>query len=366
MLIARAPVRISLAGGGTDLESYYRRYGGLVISTAIDKYFYVMVSPLDQADGVQIISSDYHTFYRHDPRQPFFWNGNLQLPRAVLHHFGLERGYSLFLASEVPPGTGLGSSGSVAVALVRALSALRGMDLSRGEIAELAAHIEIEKMGMPVGKQDQYSAAFGGINVIRFETDGVQVCPLEMPDSARERLEASLLLFFTGSTRDSSSILRHQKRASEADDLRVVAALHTIKRLALDVLACLEAGDCDAFGELLHASWEQKKRLAPNVTTPYVDHCYELARRQGALGGKLTGAGGGGFLMLYCPVERQEAVTTALEAEGVVRMNFRFDTIGTAAVGDLEFGCSAGQVGQNGQAHADGFARRLASDPTFA
>ena len=325
MLIARAPVRISFGGGGTDLEAYYARYGGMVVSAAINKYFYTIISPSDEHDGVQIISSDYQTFYRSDSDQLTFWNSNLELPRAILDHFGLQRGYNLFLASEVPPGTGLGSSGSVAVTLVRALSTLCGLALSREQIAELAAYIEIEKLQMPVGKQDQYAAAFGGLNVITFRPEGVTVEPLKMEKGALRRLERSLLLFFTGSTRESSRILQHQKRASEEHRGPVINALHAIKAFAQEMRACLETGELDAFGELLHRSWEQKKRLAPNITTPFIDRCYALARQQGALGGKITGAGGGGFLMLYCPPDHQAAVTAALEGEGLVRMNFRFD-----------------------------------------
>ncbi len=332
MLIARAPVRISLGGGGTDLAAYYRPYGGMVISAAIDKYFYTFISRGAQDEGVQVISSDYRTFYRHDPRQPFFWDGNLQLPRAILHHFGVEREYNVFLASEVPPGTGLGSSGSVAVTLVRALSTLADIPMSRQEIAETAAYIEVEKMGMPVGKQDQYIAAFGGVKVITFSADGVTVEPLRLDDATLGRLESRLILFFTGSSRESSNILEHQKQASEKRDPVVIDALHTIKALAHDMRSFLELGDLDGFGQLLDESWREKKKLAPNVSSSGIDRWYALARQHGAIGGKVTGAGGGGFLMLYCPIDRQAAVTQALEADGLVRMNFRFDFQGATVL----------------------------------
>ncbi len=332
MLIARAPVRISLAGGGTDLAAYYEPFGGLVVSAAINKYFYTLISLGHPGDGIQIISSDYHTFFRHDPQQPFFWRGDLPLPRAILHHFGLDRGYNLFLASEVPPGTGLGSSGTVAVTLVRALSTLCDRPMSRQAIAETACYIEIEKMGMPVGKQDQYISAFGGLNKIHFSADGVTVEPLWLNDAVLAQLEERLVLFFTGSTRESSNILQQQKRASEEKAPAVIDALHSIKALAHEVAACLERGDLDGFGELLHASWDYKKRLSAHISTPLIDRCYAIARAQGALGGKVTGAGGGGFLLLYCPVERQAAVTRALEAEGLIRMNFRFDFQGASVV----------------------------------
>lgn len=333
MLVARAPVRISFGGGGTDLPAYYNRYGGLVISAAINKYFYSIISANGVDEGVQIISSDYHTFYRHDPSQPLFWDGQLSLPRAILHQFGIERGYNIFLASEVPPGTGLGSSGSVAVTLVRALSAL-SHPLTKPEIAELASYVEIKKLGMPVGKQDQYSAAYGGLNVFHFTSDGVQVEPLSISHDTLADLQDSLLLFFTGTARESSNILSHQKRASEDGQPQVVEALHAIKALALEIRACLEAGDLNAFGELLHASWENKKKLAPNVSSSSIDHYYSIARQAGALGGKITGAGGGGFLMLYCPPIHRAAVTRVLEQAGLVRMDFHFDFQGATIVLD--------------------------------
>ncbi|MFN8485847.1 MAG: GHMP kinase [Anaerolineae bacterium] len=332
MLIARAPVRVSFGGGGTDLAAYYQPYGGMVVSAAINKYFYTMISAARPGDGVQIVSSDYHTFYRHDPGQPVFWKAGLELPRAALSHFGVEREYNVFLASEVPPGTGLGSSGSVAVTLVRALSTLCDIPLSRHEIAETAAHIEIEKLGLPVGKQDQYIAAFGGVNVIRFGDDGVTVQPLQASDDTLRQLEERLLLFFTGSTRESSNILHQQKRASEAGRGPVVEALHVIKALAEEMRAMLEAGDVDGFGQLMDEGWQQKKRLAPNVSNTAIDGYYALAREHGAVGGKVTGAGGGGFLMLYCPPGRQADVTQALEGEGLVRMNFVFDYQGATVV----------------------------------
>ncbi len=332
MLIARAPVRISFGGGGTDLAAYYQPYGGMVVSAAINKYFYTMISAARPNDGVQIISSDYNTFYRHDPDQPTFWKVGLELPRAALSHFGVEREYNVFLASEVPPGTGLGSSGSVAVTLVRALSTLCDIPLSRHDIAETAAHIEIEKLGLPVGKQDQYIAAFGGVNVIRFNGDGVTVEPLKASDDTLRRLEARLLLFFTGSTRESSNILHQQKRASEAGRGPVIEALHAVKDLAEQMRECLESGNLDGFAGLMDEGWQQKKRLAPNISNTAIDGYYALAREHGALGGKVTGAGGGGFLMLYCPQAKQAAVTKALEGEGLVRMNFVFDYQGATVV----------------------------------
>jgi D-glycero-alpha-D-manno-heptose-7-phosphate kinase len=327
MLIARAPVRISFAGGGTDLPAYYKEYGGCVISSSIDKYFYVFLQPSPDPT-LQITSSDYQTFYRReaaDEPLDFAVEGDLNLPRTILAHFGITRGVSMFLASEIPPGTGLGSSSTVTVAIIKAITTARGLKPSAYELAELASFIEIEKMAMPIGKQDQYAAAFGGLNRIDFDRDRARVTPLKLTPRVAAELEQKLMLFFTGSTRAAASILIEQKTSSEKRDPKVLAALHEVKQMAMQVQAVLERGEVDALGEILHESWERKKRFAANVSTPRIDELYVLARSQGARGGKIAGAGGGGFLMLFCPLDSQEAVTRALEREGLRRMAFHFE-----------------------------------------
>lgn len=322
MLIARAPVRISFAGGGTDLESYYARFGGLVVSAAIDKYFYVFVT-VNKGEDIQIMSSDFRTFYRQGADHEMQWDGDLALPRAILSHFSIHEGLTMFLASQVPPGTGLGSSSTVAVAVIKAISSLQGRALSKQQIAEVACHIEIGKLGMPIGKQDQFAAAFGGINAITFDRDGVQVRPLRPAPSVLEELECRILLFYTGVARDAAKVLAEQDRSTREG--RVLDSLHAIKAMAKDVGRCLETGDLGRFGELLHASWEEKKRLASGISNPWIDECYETARRHGATGGKITGAGGGGFLMLYCAQRHAPGVTEALERLGLRRMTFAID-----------------------------------------
>lgn len=333
MLIARAPVRISLAGGGTDLPAYYEEHGGLVVSTSIDKYFYVVVT-LNDTNSVQITSSDYRAYFRQRRGMPLEWDGDLSLPRAFLHEFGIDAGISLFLASEVPPGTGLGSSSAVSVALAKTFSAICGQTMSRADLAELAAYVEINKLGMPIGRQDQYAAAFGGLNVIRFGRAGVQVEPLNVPQSTVRDLERRLLLFFTGSSRISGSILKHQQAATRQHDATTMESLHRIKAFAETTIELLHAGELDRYGALLHESWETKKRLSDGISNPEIDRWYDLARAHGALGGKVTGAGGGGFLLLYCDEPAQDAVTSALEDCGLVRMDFRFDSGGAAVLMD--------------------------------
>jgi D-glycero-alpha-D-manno-heptose-7-phosphate kinase len=324
MLLARAPVRISLGGGGTDLPVYYEKCEGCVVSTTIDKYFYTFLT-VNEDDDIQITSSDYRTFYRHNGEGPPLWEGDLSLPRAILHHFGISRGVSMFLASEVPPGTGLGSSSTVAVSVIKAVAVACGLHLSRQQIAELACSIEIEKLGMPIGKQDQYAAAFGGLNFFSFTRDGVEVEPLHIAPQTRRRLEQHLLLFYTGAARNSATILGEQKEASAREDPEVISALNQVKEMAYQVRDCLEGGEIHRLGELMHHNWLQKKRFAPGVTNVAIDECYELARNRGAIGGKITGAGGGGFLMLFCRPEHQSTVTSALEAQGLKRMDFHFE-----------------------------------------
>jgi D-glycero-alpha-D-manno-heptose-7-phosphate kinase len=330
IIISRAPVRVSFGGGGTDLPSFYEQYGGLTVSTTINHYVYAVFTPGGK-EAVQIVSADYRTFWRQK-QDDLIWNGDLALPRAILGEFGLRQGLDIFLASQIPPGTGLGSSGSVAVCLINGLAAWQGRPLARAEIAEKACYVEMGKMGMPVGKQDQYASAFGGLNCISFSADGVVVEPLLVSEATRQSLEQRLMLFFTGSSRQSSSILRYQKQKSEEGDQGVTERLLAIKELGLAIRHALEAGDLDAFGELLHRSWVQKRGLAPNISNDSINQVYELARSKGATGGKITGAGGGGFLLLYCNEMYQKTVTEALEEAGLRRLAFALDTDGAQIV----------------------------------
>ena len=327
ILISRAPVRISFGGGGTDLPAYYERYGGMVISATINYYVYTILTP-GHPDGVQIISADYRAISQRPTCEDLIWNGDLRLPRAISYYFDLRDGLNIFLASQIPPGTGLGSSGSVAVSMIKALAFWCGLDLGPAEVAEQACHIEIEKMGMPVGKQDQYAAAFGGLNCITFSRRGVTVEPLRVPAGTHEALEEQLMLFFTGSSRQSSTILRRQKQASQQGDRETLHHLRVIRELGMEIRIALERGDLETFGGLLHRSWMEKRQVAEGITNPFLDQCYQTARENGALGGKVTGAGGGGFLMLYCPVDRQPAVVEALEELGLQRRPFLLEDQG--------------------------------------
>lgn len=334
MIIARAPLRVSLAGGGTDLPAYADHFGGLVVSTTIDRYVYAIVTKtpdgtlrITASDANAVLSKRTHLF-----DTALAWGSDYRLPLEILRYFGITEGCRVFIASEVPPGTGLGSSSATAVALITALAAFRGEALSKAETAELASRIEIERMGMPIGRQDQYAAAFGDLNVITFGRDGTRVTPCAVDEDTREALQRRLLLFFTGQRRRSTEILRAQRDATERAGSPTLAALHEIKVLAHEMTAALEQADLPAIGRLLDRSWEHKRRLASGVSNPQIDEWYSAAKRAGAAGGKITGAGGGGFLLLYAEPEYQRAVIQRLTDLGLVWVDADFEREGTAVL----------------------------------
>jgi D-glycero-alpha-D-manno-heptose-7-phosphate kinase len=251
----------------------------------------------------------------------------------VLKHFNVQRGLNLFMASEIPPGTGLGSSGAVTVNIINIINELERLKLSKEEIAELAYSIEYNELSMPIGKQDEYAAAFGGVNFMQFNKDGtVDVEPLNIAREVRVRMEDDIMLFFTGRTRESSKILKSQDKSGREDSGKVVDALHRIKEIAFDVKKALEIGDLNEFGRLLDISWQSKKNLAKGISNPTIDKIYELAKKNGALGGKLTGAGGGGYFMVYCDRPHQKAVTRAMVKQGLSPLDYHFDKKGATII----------------------------------
>lgn len=324
LLIARAPVRISFGGGGTDLPAYYKQFGGMVVSTAINRYVYTFISE-GASDALQIISSDFRVFYRREPGAPIVPDGELGLAKAVLREFDEAEGLDVFVASQIPPGTGLGGSGAVAVSMITALAALKGRFMDKIATAEMACDIGINKLNLPSGKQDEFGATMGGLNHIVFTEGGTTVTPVAMPSGQLDLFQRRLMLFYTGKSRDSGKILSDQSRASREQNPATLERMHRIKALGHEVLAALGEGRLDDFGELLHQSWLQKRSVNQNISNESIDLAYDQARLNGAIGGKITGAGGGGFLMLYCHEEHQPAVTSALTALGLARMDFRFD-----------------------------------------
>jgi D-glycero-alpha-D-manno-heptose-7-phosphate kinase len=326
-------VRISFGGGGTDLPSYYEQFDGGVLSAAINKYFYTILGT--RTDGrVQVISSDLRVFETwQDIANMSIQGSELEIPLAVLKFLGCNVAVDLFLASEIPPGTGLGSSASVCVNILKTLTNYLQKHLSKDELAQKAFHIARNVLGKHVGKQDEYAAAFGGLNYIYFYRDGSTVVePLNIDPLIRQELQSNLMLFFTGSAHHSWTILQEQEDSTRAQSSSTLEALHEVKALGLQMRHAFEQGKLRHFGELLDEGWQAKRRVSKKISTPRIDQLYALARRHGAIGGKITGAGGGGFLLLYCETENQNAVRSALGSEGIQEMAFNFDMQGAQVI----------------------------------
>jgi D-glycero-alpha-D-manno-heptose-7-phosphate kinase len=330
MVIVRAPVRISFGGGGTDLAAYYIPFGGYVVSAAITRYCYVIADQSPDG-GIHINSADYRVYESYTRGEIPEADGPLALAKAAIAYFAshglLEKGVNLFLASEVLPGTGLGSSSAMAVALVRALAAHLHMTIGAIEAADLACWLEIEYLDMPIGKQDQYASACGGLNAIEFSANGVSVTPLDLPADVITTLSTRLLLFSTGKTHDSACILRHQQADIQTKP-GTIELLHRIKALAENMREALIVEELDLFGQLLDLGWREKRSLSKKISTAAIDHYYNAARKAGALGGKIVGAGGGGFLLLYCSAHRQKAVRETMIRLGLREITFDFDFAG--------------------------------------
>ena len=321
MIITRSPLRITLGGGGTDLPSYYGEHGGFLIAAAIDKYVYVTVmrpftpgiflkySKLEHVDAVD------------DVRHPII--------REAIRMIGLKTPQiEITTLADIPAGTGLGSSGSFTTALVKALYAHRRHFLHPNELAELACEIEIGRLHEPIGKQDQYIAAYGGVTCFTFHPDEkVEAEPARISMEALFNLEDNLLLFFSGYSRSAGTILADQQVRTQQNDREMLANLHYVKELGLRSRQALEHGDTALFGELMHEHWEHKKRRSGGMSNPQIDEWYELGRSNGAIGGKLVGAGGGGFLMFYAEDHRR--LRAAMGRVGLEEVRFRFDFEGT-------------------------------------
>ena len=324
MIIVKSPLRISLGGGGTDLPSYYRNHGGFLLAAAIDKFVYVTVSkPFNP--GIFLKYSKIENVKTIDDVQHPIIRESLQL-----FDFGPPQ-IEITTLADIPAGTGLGSSGSFTTALLRALHAHARSIVNPRELAEQACHIEIDRLGEPIGKQDQYIAAFGGITSFTFRQDGlVEVLPLALDDETRYSLEDNLLLFFTGFARSASAMLQEQDQRTRQNDAPMIDSLHYVRELGLRSKAALESGDLAGFGKLMDEQWENKRRRSKGTSNPRIDAWYRTARDNGAVGGKLIGAGGGGFLMFYA--EDKARLRHAMREAGLAEVRFRFDFEGTRVV----------------------------------
>jgi len=321
MIISKTPFRISFLGGGTDLPVHYRRAGGAVLSTTINKYMYVAVNPRFE-DTLRVAYTRTEIVSSLDELQH-------ELVREALRLVGVEGGVEVVTIADVPAGTGLGSSSSLTVGLLHALYAYTGQFVSRERLAREACDIEIERLGHPIGKQDQYAVAYGGLNFIRFNPDDtVFVEPVICSPEVKVRLFDSLLIFYTGMRRSAGSILSEQARRSEEKQ----GVLVRLSELAEAGREAIGRGDLEGFGRLLHEGWQLKRMLASGISRPEIDAWYETARAAGALGGKVLGAGGGGFLLLFCPQDRKQRVRASLSKLGLQQFQVAYEPQGSRII----------------------------------
>jgi D-glycero-alpha-D-manno-heptose-7-phosphate kinase len=319
MILARAPFRISLGGGGTDLPSYYSQFGGFILSAAINKYLYIYVNRPAADDFIRVKYSRYEQVASPDEVQH-------DLVRPALKMLRLNGSLEIVSMADIPAGTGLGSSGVYLVALLAALYELKREKVPTQALAEQACHIEMNLAGHPVGKHDHYLSAFGGIICLDIGTDGrVKVSPLDISITTVEEFRNCILLFYTGVTRRSSDILEEQKRDTQQGNPTVVGSLHRTKELGYRIKEALEEGDLERFGLLLEEHWQNKKRRSHKISDPQIDRWYEIAKQNGAVGGKIMGAGGGGFFMFYCPNDHKARLRRALKQAGLREMPYNFD-----------------------------------------
>lgn len=333
MLIVRSPVRISFGGGGSDLPAYYEQFGGAVLSASINKYFYTILQK--RTDGkIQVISSDLRVMetWRDISRMDVTCS-ELAIPLAVIRDLGYDLSVDLFLASQVVAGTGLGSSASVCVGVLKTLATYLDLPFSKYDLAERSFHIARDVLGKSVGKQDEYAAAFGGLNFITFHPDGgTLVEPIALPPNQLRKFESNLMLFFTGVSHDSWRLLQKQEESTRKHTTSTVQSLHEIRGLAGQMRNALIHNDFRTFGELLHEGWEAKKRISSQISNALIDEAYAVARKNGVLGGKITGAGGGGFLLLFCEEEHRERVREALAKLNLREMAFGLDFQGAEVI----------------------------------
>ncbi len=331
MIVSRAPLRFSLGGGGSDLPAYYSRFGGFVVSAAIDRYVYVAANErfyddirlaYSQTEIVPDVASIHHPIFRE-----------------ALRLMGIDHGIELVSVADLPSNSGLGSSSSFTVALLNALHAYRRDFVSSTRLAEEACEIEMVRLGEPIGKQDQYMAAFGNVTALDIDHDGhVTAQPVPVRDEVLDDLQNALLIFYSGVERPAKVVLGEQGRRLETGDAATLEGMHRIAALGREVYDLLVRGDVDRYGDILHEHWEQKRKLASSMTDPRLDETYEVARRAGAVGGKLMGAGGGGFFMFYVRPQERRRVFEALAARGLKPLRFHFDRAGARIVTNVQRG----------------------------
>lgn len=328
MIITRTPFRVTLGGGGTDLPSYYQQYGGFIFAAAINKYMFINVNRPIIDDLVRVKYAKSELVHHRDELQH-------DIAREALRLAEIERGIEIISMADVPAGTGLGSSSCYAVGLLNALHTMKRQPVGFQELAEEACELEIEILRKPIGKQDQYMAAFGSLTVLEIARDGtVEVSRAKISATTIDDLQRNMLLFYTGSERSSLEILAEQSAATNSRHSPVVDSLHCIKEIGYEIKEMIERGDLTSFGLALDKHWQAKKRLSVRVSNSRFDEIYQLAKESGAVGGKISGAGGGGFFLFYTE-SRHTQLREAMRAAGLREMRYRFDFEGTKVLVNL-------------------------------
>lgn len=327
---ARAPLRLSFSGGGTDVSPYPEECGGVVLSATIDKYCYASLKPRRDA-RFSIHSLDLGLVARYEHARRIRPDGNLNLIQTVVRALRPRRGADLTVHTDAPPGSGLGASSTLVVALLTVLHEWLGRPVTDYEIAELAYRIERVDLGIAGGRQDQYAAAFGGFNFIEFQRDATIVNPLRVAPDVVHELEYRLLLCYVGRTRFSGKIIEEQTASYKSGVEATVRALDGLKALTIEMRNALLRGRLDEMGDLLHAAWKHKRELAEHISSPEIDELYERARKAGAIGGKMPGAGGGGYFLFLCKAQKKHEVAEAARAWGAQLVPVAFSTRGATA-----------------------------------
>jgi D-glycero-alpha-D-manno-heptose-7-phosphate kinase len=328
MIVSRAPVRFSLGGGGTDLPSYSREHGGFVVAAAVDKFLFVCVARRFHAN-IRLAYSETEIVETVDEIRHRIFREGLRLT-------GISGSVELHSLADIPSNSGLGSSSSFTVALLNGLHAFKREFVSAEQLAREACQIEIDTLKEPIGKQDQFIAAYGGISAMTFNRDGsVDVERLPLREEVIDELESNLVVYYTGVERAASSVLKEQATSIVENRDAAVQRMHRIKELGRETKRILLAGELDQYGEMLHEHWMNKRKLAPNMTDSSLDEHYEAARKAGAIGGKIMGAGGGGFFLFYVRAPERRAVHDVLAARGLRPMRFRFDFDGARIVANF-------------------------------
>ncbi len=336
MFLGMAPVRISFSGGGTDIPEYYERFGGNVISTCITKFTYVIINPRHD-NLIQAFSSDFQSHHELSSYENLIAKHGIELAVTVIKYLDYRVGTNFLISSDVPPGSGLGASSSLAVNLVKTISTLKGEERTKENIAETSYNIGRNILKWPIGKQDEYISAFGGFNYIKFQKDKVNVTPIKMSKASLLELQQNLLLFFIGDTRSSTTILSTQIQRIKENQKDTMDSLNYVKSLAEIMYKSLKKSDITSFAELLHKGWLAKKRFTKNVSSTRIDKIYDTSLKFGAIGGKLTGAGGGGHMLLYCELPKQQKLIEKLQSLELKHVKFSFQTEGPKVLNLYDF-----------------------------